>query len=108
MEFTRFIIYCILASLSFGCTVIGFWQAYNKKINEKIRITELQSQREIERLKEETNEKIYNLEDEMRDLQKTVNQGMQERLSNIEGEMKGIRNTMIQISNWFIHNTPKR
>lgn len=107
MEVTRFIIYCVIGVLSVGGTIVGCWQAYSKKVNEKIRATELKSQQKIEDLKKEMKEKINALEKDVHDLQKTVNHGIIERLANIEGEMKSMRNVLGSINTYFIQNTPK-
>lgn len=129
MEIAKFVITCVLATITVAGAVAGIWKAYNKKVTEKIKQTEEAAAKNVEFARKEASEKvkaaelaardsdeklrndfekrITKLEDDVSDLQKTINDDIRDRLGNIEGEMKGMNNILKSIQNWFIANTPR-
>ena len=136
MEIAKFVLSCVGSFIAVTTFFMGFWKAYTKKMDDKIKTVQanadekIQSVEDESRLKIETVEKaaaeeiekvrtgsiakteklekrIESLEKSVIKLQEDLNANVGQRLSNIEGEMKGMSNILKQIQGWFINNTPR-
>lgn len=124
IEIIKFALTCLGSFITAFGFFAGFWRAYKKKVEDKIKQVQSEAEEKIADAEtaakeevakvregsiaktEKLEKRISALEKSVSELQKDVNANLGQRLASIEGTMKGMSNILNQIQGYFINHTP--